>query len=355
MTLEMLGFGADLEKHRQSQGLDRFDVGRVISEHKDRYEVQSTDFIFDAELIGNMRFSASSRLDLPAVGDWVAFSSYDEGKALIHALYPRKSLLERQAVGRATQRQIIAANIDTGLIVQAVDRDFNLNRLERYLTICNGAHVSPVVVLSKTDLISDEDLKGIIEQVSDRIKGVPLVTVSSMTEDGYAQVAALVEKGKTYCLLGSSGVGKSTLINSLSGNNHMVTGAISGSVNKGKHVTSHRELIVLSSGAILIDNPGMREVGITDATDGLESTFEEIMLLSQQCKFKDCTHINELGCEVLAALRDGTLDEEAYKNFHKMQRERHHFESSAEEKRKKDKSLGKLFKSVKQDRKNRKY
>ncbi|MEQ9591963.1 MAG: ribosome small subunit-dependent GTPase A [Cyclobacteriaceae bacterium] len=355
MALEMLGFGADLEEYRKVQGLDGFEVGRVISEHKDRYEVQSTDFIFDAELIGNMRFSASSRLDLPAVGDWVAFSSYDEGKALIHALYPRKSLLERQAVGRARQRQIIAANIDTGLIVQAVDRDFNLNRLERYITICYGARVSPVVVLSKTDLISGEDLKSIIKEVSDRIKGVPLVTVSSMTEDGYSKVAAFIEKGKTYCLLGSSGVGKSTLMNSLSGISQMATGAISTSVNKGKHVTSHRELVVLGSGAILIDNPGMREVGITDAADGLETTFDEIMQLSQQCKFKDCTHINEVGCMVLAALQDGALDEDAYKNFHKMQREKNHFESSVEEKRKKDKSLGKLFKSVKQDRKNRKY
>ncbi len=355
MTLEMLGFGADLEKHRQTQGLNGFEVGRVISEHKDRYEVQATDQIFDAELIGNMRFSASSRLDLPAVGDWVAFSPYDEGKALIHALYPRKSIMERQAVGRATQKQIIAANIDIGLIVQAVDRDFNLNRLERYLTICHGAPVSPVVVLSKTDLISDEDLKSIIEDVSDRIKDVPIVTVSNVKENGYAQVAALIEEGKTYCLLGSSGVGKSTLINSLSGNTQMATGAISASVNKGKHVTSHRELVVLSSGAILIDNPGMREVGITDATDGLETTFEEITRLSQECKFKDCMHINEVGCMVLAALQDGTLDEEAYKNFHKMLRERNHFESSVEEKRKKDKSLGKLFKSVKQDRRNRKY
>lgn len=149
VTLEDLGYTTDLESHRKDQNLDSFEVGRVISEHKERYVVKSEEGEFDSELIGNLRFTAESRYDFPAVGDWVAISEYDENKALIHAIYPRNSIIERQAVGLTGQKQIIAANIDYGLIVQAVDRDFNLNRLERYLTICNASRVKPFVILNK--------------------------------------------------------------------------------------------------------------------------------------------------------------------------------------------------------------
>ena len=206
--------------------------------------MKTPDHEFDAELIGNLRFTAESRYDFPAVGDWVAFSEYDDGKALIQGIYPRSSIIERQAVGKLGQVQIIATNIDVGLIVQAVDRDFNLNRLERYLTICNASHVEPVVVLSKIDLISKSDLESIIAQITQRIKSAPILTVSNQPK-GYNQLEPIIKKGKTYCLLGSSGVGKSTLLNSLSGSLQMKTGEISSSVNKGRHITSHRELIVV--------------------------------------------------------------------------------------------------------------
>jgi ribosome biogenesis GTPase len=309
---------------------------------------------FESELLGNLRFTAETRYDLPAVGDWVAFSEYDEGKALIHAIFPRKSIIERQAVGKTGQVQIIATNIDFGIIVQAVDRDFNLNRLERYLTICYASKVMPVIVLNKTDLIDKSELESLVEQVHQRIKDVQVFTASNQAED-YGSLEAFIKKGKTYCLLGSSGVGKSTILNALSGESKMKTGEISSSVKKGRHITSHRELVVLRNGGILIDNPGMREVGIADTTSGLELTFDVIMEYGQHCRYKDCTHMHEDGCAIIEAVDNGEIDEEAYANFRKMEREREHFESDALERKKKDKDLGKVIKHFKKQRKNNKY
>ncbi len=354
MTIQDLGYNADLEQYRIEQNLDLFEIGRVISEHKDRYIVKTPTRELDSELLGNLRFTAQSRHDLPAVGDWVAFSEYDNGKALIHAIYPRNSIIERQAVGKLGQIQIIATNVDSGLIVQSVDRDFNLNRLERYLTICNTANVGPIIVLSKIDLISKTDLESIIIQINQRIKDVPIITVSNLAE-GYVDLESVIKKGGTYCLLGSSGVGKSTLLNSLSGKEQMKISEISSSVNKGKHTTSHRELFVLNNGGILIDNPGMREVGIADATIGLETTFEIILEYAKNCRFIDCTHVHEKDCAILAAVESGEIDKDSYANFRKMEKEKLHFESDLIERKKKDKDFGRMIKNVKKQRKNNKY
>ncbi len=354
MTFKDLGYNEILDKQRTEQNLGSFEIGRVILEHKERYVVKTPTNEFDAELIGNLRFAAKNRYDFPAVGDWVAFSEYDEGKALIHAIYPRHSIIERQAVGKSGQVQIIATNIDYGLIVQAVDRDFNLNRLERYLTICNASHVEPFIILNKIDLINNSDLVKIINKIKDRIKDVSIITVSNQT-NGYVELRPVIKEGKTYCFLGSSGVGKSTIINHLAGKYKMKIGEISSSVKKGKHTTSHRELIVLESGGILIDNPGMREVGIADTADGLEITFDTIFEHAQNCRFKDCAHLHEHGCAVLAAVENGEIDKDAYANFRKMEKEKMHFESDALERKKKDKNLGKMFKRVMKQRKNNKY
>ncbi len=354
MTYQDLGYTTALEQHRNVQNLDAFEVGRVVLEHRERYVVKTPENEFDAELIGNLRFTAASRADFPAVGDWVAFSEYDEGKALIHAVYPRTSLIERQAVGKTGQLQIIATNIDYGLIVQAVDRDFNLNRLERYLTICNASRVDPIIVLSKTDLINTSELESIKAKINARVKGIPILAVSNQ-QSGYDALEHAIVPGKTYCLLGSSGVGKSTLLNALSGGERMKTSEISASVNKGKHTTSHRELIVLDQGGVLIDNPGMREVGITDAPSGLEITFDGILQYAQNCKFKNCTHSNEAGCAVLEAVESGEIDADSYTNFLKMEREKSFFESDVQERKKKDKALGKLIKQAVKKRRDNKY
>ncbi|MBT3934607.1 MAG: ribosome small subunit-dependent GTPase A [Bacteroidetes bacterium] len=355
MTLEDLGYNSILEQYRINNKLDSFAVGRVILEHKDRYVVKTDSAEFDSELLGNLRFTAESRLDLPAVGDWVAISEYDKGKALIHAVYPRHSIIERQAIGKHGQKQIIATNIDYGLIVQSVNRDFNINRLERYLSICHASRVDPIIILSKIDLIEEEELQKLLIQIGDRIKDIPVHAISNETKSGLDKLASLISKGKTYCLLGSSGVGKSTLLNKLTGKELMETAPISESIDRGKHITSHRELVVLDNGGIIIDNPGMREVGITDTSMGLELTFDDIFELSKECKFKDCTHINEIECAILEAVENGEIESDSYDNFLKLERERAHFELTTQDKKKKDKELGKVIKNFKKLRKENKY
>lgn len=203
-------------------------------------------------------------------------------------------------------------------------------------------------------MINTTALETILTQIKSRINKVPIITVSSETI-GYDTLKEVIKAGKTYCLLGSSGVGKSTILNNLSGKLQMKTGEISSSVNKGRHITSHRELIVLDTGGILIDNPGMREVGIADTTGGLEITFETILEYAQNCRYKDCTHTHEAGCAVLLAVESGDIDKDAYANFQKMEKEKHHFESSVQEKRKKDKKFGKLIKRVLKEKKKNKY
>lgn len=355
MKLENLGYNDLFEKLRLENKLENFEMGRVISEHKERYIVKTLVGEFEAEITGNLRFSARSREDYPAVGDWVALTRYEDDFAIIHKILPRFSTIKRQAVGRFGEIQMIATNIDYAFIVQAVDRDFNINRIERYLTICYSSKVKPIIVLTKTDLINEQQLSEILESIYIRIDNIPVLAISNETQTGYAAVKFIIEKGKTYCMLGSSGVGKSTLSNNLSGKTIMKTDAISLSTNKGRHVTSHRELIVLESGGILIDNPGMREVGIADAASGLETTFDRIVSLSGNCKFKDCTHSNEIGCSVLEAVEKGAIDKKSYENYMKMEREKAHFESTVEEKRKKDKEFGKILKNYKKDMKKNKY
>lgn len=352
MKLEDLGYNIDFENYRKDQNLNSFGVGRVISEHKERYIVKTIEDEYDAEIIGNLRFSARNRTDFPAVGDWVAISEYDEKKVLIHSVFPRKTIIERQAVGKQGEKQIIATNIDYAFIVQAVDRDFNINRIERYLTICNTSNVKPIIILNKIDLIENTELTKLIGKVQDRIKQVPILTISNETLSGIEKLKEIIKKGKTYCLLGSSGVGKSSLLNNLSGKQLMKTNTISTNTNKGRHVTSHRELIVLENGGILIDNPGMREVGITDSTDGLEITFETIVELSKDCKFKDCTHTTETECAVIESVESGEIDKSSYENYLKMEREKEHFESTVAEKRKKDKDFGKMIKNYKKTKMN---
>lgn len=349
MELEDFGFNDIFEEHRQRQKLESFGIGRVISEHKERYTVLTLKGIYEAEITGNMRFTAVSREDFPAVGDWVALMLYEPDLAIIHSIYPRFSVIKRKAVGQFGEVQVIAANIDYAFLVQAVDRDFNINRLERYLTICNSARVKPIIVLSKTDLTDEHHLQEIIKNIENRIKDIPVIALSNETKTGISTLELLIEKGKTYCMLGSSGVGKSSLLNNLTGRNLMKTDSISQSTSKGRHVTSHRELTILDNGGILIDNPGMREVGIADESGGLEATFGQIGRLSAECKYQDCTHTSEPGCAVIEAVGNGAIGREYYENYLKMEKERQFYQSSLAERRKKDKEFGKMLKNYKKE------
>lgn len=349
MNLQDLGYTRDLEDYRNTHGYNGLGVGRVISEHKERYVVKTAQGELDAEILGSLRYTAQGRAGFPAVGDWVAISEYDD-MGIIHAVFPRTSTLERQKVGRKGEKQIIATNIDVAFIVQAVDRDFSLNRAERYLTICNASNIKATILLNKIDLVEETQINQMMHAIQNRMKNVPALAISNESKHGIDVLKKQLQKGKTYCLLGSSGVGKSTLLNSLSDEDRMKTDTVSTYSNRGRHVTTHRELRILKNGAMLIDNPGMREVGITDASGGLEATFEKISELSKECKFKDCTHTSELGCAVTAALDRGDLDASVYENYLKMEREKEHFEATVAEKRKKDKAFGKMVKQFKKNK-----
>lgn len=356
MKLDDLGYNDEIEKLRIEHHLENFEIGRVVAEHKERYIVKTEKGELEAEITGNLRFSAKSREAFPAVGDWVSLTIHDSAFSIIHKILPRFSMISRQAVGQFGELQIIATNIDYAFIILAVDRDFNINRLERYLTICYSSKVSPIIVLTKIDLIREQKIAGIIDGIKQRVNDIPVIAISNETQAGYKDLKKLFEKGKAYCMLGSSGVGKSTLLNNISGRTVMRTDAISKSTSKGRHVTSHRELIVLDHGGMLIDNPGMREVGIVDTADGLETTFDRIVRFSQNCKFKDCTHVNEAGCSVLEAVEKGEIGKGYYENYLKMEREKYHFESTVAERRKKDKDFGKMVKNYKKDaNKNKRY
>ncbi len=329
-------------------------VGRVILENKERYSVQTTTGVVSAELLGNLRYSATSKFDLPAVGDWVLLQEYDEHAGIIHKVLPRHTVLKRKAVNKKDDYQIIATNIDYAMIVQALGRDYSLNRLERYLTLCYESGIKPLIIFNKVDLFDENTLNEITLSINSRFEGVPIFFTSTKTEEGIEQLKSMMIDGATYCMLGSSGVGKSSLINNLSGEEKQETGAISESVQRGKHVTTNRELITLPNGSFIVDNPGIREVGIADSKVGLEETFNTIYELGHSCKFKNCSHTNEIGCSVLKALDSGEIEPETYANYLKLSKEQAHFASSVQERRQKEKKFSKMVKGVVNEKRKRK-
>ncbi len=355
MNLLKLGLTKELTAYLKDNKLSNFLIGRVTQEQRERYVVSDGDNEYDAEITGNLRFSANSRADFPAVGDWVTMTIFDSDQAIIHKILPRRSILERQAVGKIGEIQIISTNIDVAFIIQAINNNFSINRLERYLTICYSANIEPVLVISKIDLSTEKEVQDAISDLEIRDKKVKYILLSNMTLKGLDQILDFIQTGKTYCVVGSSGVGKSSLINNLLKKNILKTGQISHSTNKGRHVTDHRELFVLENGGIIIDTPGMRELGMTDNAEGIKTTFQEIHDISSKCKFPDCNHINETGCAVIEALNNGTIDHESYDNYQKIQKEQERFQTSVAEKRKKDKEFGKMIKNYYKDVKKNKY
>jgi len=353
--MNTLGFERYLSQIRSHKEIPVEELARVIVEHKERYLVQNNQAVFKGEIIGNLRYSASSREDFPAVGDWVRISMMDKETAIIQKVLPRFNKLERKAVSKTIDIQIIASNIDHAFIVQSVGHDFNLNRIERYLIICRSSGINPIIILSKIDLIDSKELEDLMSLLTERAKGIQIIPLSNENHLGIDQLYKTMKPYHTYCFLGSSGVGKSSIINNLMSEELLKTNTISDSTNKGRHTTSHRELIILPNESMVIDTPGMREIGVTEVSMGIDLTFEEINELSQNCRYSDCEHIQEKGCAVIEALTNGEISQDVYNNYQKLKREQIHYSRSIKEKRQKSKELGKMYKAILDEKKKRKY
>jgi ribosome biogenesis GTPase len=345
IELEDLGYEGFFES---KGGADALSVARVLAEHKEAYRVKNADGEYLAKISGRQMFNASSREDFPAVGDWVTITDSGEQKAVIGKILPRKTIIKRKASGK-NDIQVIAANVDVAFVIESVDRDYNLNRVERYFALARDGGIVPAIILNKIDLISSEELESRVEEIRNRFSDIDFITTSAVTNEGLEELKAYIAKGKTYCFLGSSGVGKSSLINKMIGKDVIKTSQISTQTDRGIHTTTNREMYFLDNGGIVIDNPGMREVGMTDVEDGIESFFDEIASLALKCKYADCTHIHEPGCAVLSAIKSGRLDEDRYNNYLGLKKEAEHYEMTGLEKKQKNRQFGKFIKKTKKE------
>ena len=345
--LKSIGY-SDWFKSRADDGkIAVHSVARVVSVHKDSFTVTKGEEDIFAELSGNLLYSTESASDLPTTGDWVYADFFDDDThAIIYGVFPRKTLLKRKTAGKLVDYQLIAANIDVAFIIQSLNDNFNLRRLERYLVMVNESGIEPVILLSKCDLMPREEVNEIKKSVLAIAPQTTVIEFSNLDRENIDSIIGLLKSGYSYCLLGSSGVGKTTLLNSIIGNEEYKTQPVSKIQSKGRHTTTSRQLIRLANGAMIIDTPGMRELGGMSVDGGLDETFAEILELSRICKFADCSHTNEQGCAILAAIKAGNLSDQRYQNYLKMKKESEFNQMSYLEKRKKDKSFGKLIKST---------
>ena len=346
INLEDIGYSEFFDNNRKNKENTPLTPARIISEHKELYILRNETSELSAKITGKMIFTASSREDYPAVGDWVLITVLDKKQAIIHEILPRKTVLIRKSVNNS-QGQLIASNLDVALIIQSPERDYNLNRFERYITLAESAGIKPVIILNKIDLLSTDELNTKIVGIKNRFPNIEIYTTSIITEEGISDLRNSIKKGSTYCFLGSSGVGKSSIINIILGENLIKTSEISSGSNRGKHITTHRELFILENGGILIDNPGMREIGVVDSETGIKNVFSEIYELSKECKFSDCGHINEPGCAVQKAISSGRLDRSKYDNYIKLAKENEYNTLTKLEKREKDRKFGQFIKTAK--------
>lgn len=352
-SLTSYGWNTHFEQHFHSYQAQGLEAGRITAIEGFLHKLVTANGHVDATLSGAL-MNGADNWDLPKVGDWVAVKAYDN-EGIIISVLKRINELSRKLPGRTTEKQVIATNIDTAFIVQGLDRDFNPMRLQRYIVQIMQCNIRPVVLLNKQDLVADPE--SYRQEVLALGYDCPVLLLSATGQEGLPEWAAEhMLQGKTYVLIGSSGVGKSTLVNALLGYHLQEEGAVSSFNHKGKHTTVSRNLVVLPSGAMLIDSPGMREFGVTlDADDQGMHYHPLLAALSAECRFHDCTHQHEPGCAVVAAVREGGLPREVYESYLKISREQAHYQTDSLERKRVERQFGKMAKQVVQYRKQRKY
>ena len=318
--LTTLGWGEFFESGFKSYAENGYTCGRVALEHKNFFRVYTQDGEVLAQISGKLRHEAVNRSTLPAVGDWVVIrSTRERDRVMIDAVLPRKTSFTRKIAGSRTEEQIVGANIDAVFLLTSLNHDFSLRRIERYLVIAWESGANPIIVLSKSDLC--DRVAEAIAEVQTVARGVPIHAISVVTGDGLEDVAQYFKRGQTVALLGSSGVGKSTLINHLAGVDHLKVQTVREHDDRGKHTTTHRELVLLSGGGLVLDTPGMRELQLWDGDESLQLVFDDIEALAALCLFSDCRHQDEPRCAVREALTAGTIDAGRYQSYEKLQKE----------------------------------
>jgi ribosome biogenesis GTPase len=344
MDLQEYGWDDDVAARFEPYAGAGWVPARVIKQSRDRSTLVTPLGEMAGEVSGRFRHQAASPADFPVVGDWAAIEPAGGGPALIHAVLPRRSSFTRKVAGEVVEAQVAAANVDTVFLVSGLDGDFNLRRIERYLTTAWGSGAEPVIVLNKADL--RPDLAEVVVEVEKIAPGVPVVAASALDEGGRNDLEPYLVPGKTVALLGSSGVGKSTLINSLLGEERFPTAPVSDAeAGRGRHTTTARELVRLPGGALLIDTPGMRELQLWADEESLDAAFDDIDRLAARCRFPDCRHETEPGCAVLAAVEAGALDSRRLASYQKLRRELGFMElkKDAKKRRQQEKATGRRF------------
>lgn len=348
MELSDLGYDSWFQEKRDHFQRPDCAVARITRVDRDRYLVRNELSEVQAELTGKMLFGASSSQDLPCVGDWVLVQYHNEDTmAIIHDLVPRRTFLRRKAAGKNAEYQMLASNVDEALIVHSCGDRLNLRSLERYLVMAKDGNIESTIVMSKDDLISAEDLEKRIAEIRQVQSGASVIPLSSVTPGGLDVLKRSLKKGRTYCLLGPSGAGKTTLLNRLLGEEVYETTPVREKDGRGRHTTAQRHLTILPNGALLVDTPGLRELGMIAVGESIEESFSEIDRLSEACRFNDCTHTSESGCAVLLAVETGELSQERYQSYIKLKRESEFHQLSYLERRKKDRQFGRMIKTLK--------
>jgi len=353
MDLKSLGAGPEIYGAFETYAVQDLTLARVAVAQRDQYRILTEDAEWPAEASGALWYRTPDRAAMPVVGDWVAARMAGD-QAVVEAVLPRRTFFSRRAPGRRDTEQPIAANIDLVFLVCGLDGDFNLRRLERYLTLAAESGAQPVVVLNKADLC--RDLSASVAQTAAVARDAPVVTASTRAAPGIDALTAFLGPGRTVALLGSSGVGKSTLVNCILGEERLRTNQVRESDSRGRHTTTHRELVPLGAGGALIDTPGMRELQLWAGQDSVDRTFDEVSAIALQCRFRDCSHSGELGCAVEAAVLDQSIGAERWASYRKLAAEARRHERltdplAAQEAKRKLKNMHKAQKEIYKRRK----